>query len=180
MVSQKILSISTTVPSPGGQTSGIASHEHCCGEGGASRRSPQGLPRGAPRTSLGGLAGGGEGWLPPGHRVVGLRQIDGMPHRSSVQDRFLGPSPGRRTSRSSEKPGELARAFHRSSPLHHPSSARWRSAARTSWPISRIQSGRVIFSLVAAVTHIDSAGVFVETPVGGDATTDWTQIVIAA
>jgi hypothetical protein len=49
--------------------------------------------------------------LPPSCRVVGLHQIDGMPLSPSVQDRLLGPLPGRRTSRSSEKPGEVARAF---------------------------------------------------------------------
>jgi hypothetical protein len=31
LVSQKILSISPMVPSPGEQTSGIASHQNCCG-----------------------------------------------------------------------------------------------------------------------------------------------------
>lgn len=41
---------------------------------------PQGLPPAAPGASLGNLADGREEMLPPGQRVVGLRQADGMPH----------------------------------------------------------------------------------------------------
>jgi hypothetical protein len=69
----------------------------------------------------------------------------------SVQDRSLGPSSRRRTSSSIEKPREAARTFLLVNPA---ASLRWRrrrSAGRTSWPISRIQTvvpaskpGRVI------------------------------------
>src|SRR5262249_34954700 len=40
-------------------------------QGGASRRPPRGLPRGAPGARLATPAGGWDGMLPPGHRVVG-------------------------------------------------------------------------------------------------------------
>ena len=43
---------------------------------------PGGLPRAAPGASLTKSADGGQGMLPPGQRVVGLRQADGMPHNS--------------------------------------------------------------------------------------------------
>jgi hypothetical protein len=43
---------------------------------------PGGLPRGAPRASRASSAGGGEGMLHPGYRVIGLRQVDGIPHNS--------------------------------------------------------------------------------------------------
>ncbi len=51
------------------------------GQGEVSRRSPQGLPPGAPGAILAHSAGGWQQTLPPGHRVVGLRQIDGIPHQ---------------------------------------------------------------------------------------------------
>jgi hypothetical protein len=43
---------------------------------------PGGLPRDAPRASRASSASGGKGMLPPGYRVVGLRQVDGIPHNS--------------------------------------------------------------------------------------------------
>jgi hypothetical protein len=58
--------------------------------------------------------------LPPDRRAVGLRQIDGMPHELQRARSALGPSSGRRTSRSIEKPGEVVRAFSWSTLLHHP------------------------------------------------------------
>jgi hypothetical protein len=61
--------------------------------------------------------------LPPGCRVVGLCQIDGMPHEPHRARSTPGPSPGRRTSRSIEKPGEIARAFLLVNPAP---SSRWR------------------------------------------------------
>jgi hypothetical protein len=71
------------MPSPGGQVSGMASHENCYG--GAGWGIPSTSRRATPRQP-----GGRAGWrthrfrrgLPPGWRVVGLRQVDGMPHSS--------------------------------------------------------------------------------------------------
>jgi hypothetical protein len=48
----------------------------------ASRQPPRGLPRAAPGASLAHPADGREGMLPPGQRVAGLRQADGMPHNT--------------------------------------------------------------------------------------------------
>jgi hypothetical protein len=42
----------------------------------------QGLPRGPPGASLAISADREYGMLPSGHRVVGLRPVDGMPHQS--------------------------------------------------------------------------------------------------
>jgi hypothetical protein len=99
----------------GGQISRMTSHKNCCGwvrgRGVASHRSPGGLPHANPGAEPDHARAGSVEGLPPGRRVVGLRQIDGMPHHPSAQDRILGPSPGRRTSRSCEKPGEVPRAF---------------------------------------------------------------------
>ncbi len=85
LVSQKILSIRRTVPSPGGQISGIASYKNCCGWTGwagcgipstslrATTRQPEGRARSRTRRFHRGL--------PPGCRVVGLT-VDGMPHEA--------------------------------------------------------------------------------------------------
>jgi len=43
---------------------------------------PRGLTRAAPAASLANSADGQEGMLPPGQRVVRLRQADGMPHNT--------------------------------------------------------------------------------------------------
>ena len=70
----------------------------------------------------------------------------------SVQDRTLGPSSGRRTSRSIEQPGEIARTFLLVNPA---ASLRWRrrrSVGRTSWPVSRILcTGRLAASRPAVI-----------------------------
>jgi len=72
------------MPSPGGQVFGMASHRTAAAglgrQGVASHRPPQGAttrqPGGrATRRTLRSRRG-----LPPGWRVVGLRQVDGMPH----------------------------------------------------------------------------------------------------
>lgn len=80
------------------------------GQGVASPRPPEGLPPGSPGQSQ------------TTHRPVPSRAAPGLPRGRaapdrrdatpvlSAQDRLLGPSPGRRTSRSIEKPGEVARA----------------------------------------------------------------------
>jgi hypothetical protein len=49
-----------------------------------------------------------------------------------------GPSLGRGTLGSIEKPGEIARAFLPLNPLASSHWRRWRSVERTSWPVSRI------------------------------------------
>ncbi len=62
LVLQKILSISTTLPSPGGQVSGMASHQKCrtCRVGGVWRplNLPQGLPHANPGAEPHGACGG--------------------------------------------------------------------------------------------------------------------------
>jgi len=67
LFSQDLVNLNDRVPSPGGQTSGIATKE---------------------RLRLDEV---GRVWDPPaslkGCRVVGLRQTDGMPHRPQREDR---------------------------------------------------------------------------------------------
>jgi hypothetical protein len=77
----------------------------------ASRQPPRGLPRAAPGASLAHAADSEKTMLPPGQRVVGLRQADGMPHNTQRARPPPGPSLGRGASGSVEKPGEVARAF---------------------------------------------------------------------
>jgi hypothetical protein len=91
-------------------------------------------------------ADGREGMLPPGQRVVRLRQADGMPHNTQRARSTLGLSLGRETSGSSEKPGEVARAVLLLKPTDPPVGAWWRYAERTSWPISRILDDRTILT----------------------------------
>ncbi len=82
------------MPSPGGQTSGMTGHQRWRGWAGVDRVGhpadlPPGLPRGDPGAELPEDRRRSRQRLPPGRRVVGLRQADGMPHspqraRSSV------------------------------------------------------------------------------------------------
>lgn len=76
---------------------------------------PSASPRATPR-----CPGGKPGKLgqrlaadvaPRGTAWSGMHQADGCHTTAKVQDRCSGPSLGRETSRSSEKPGEVARAF---------------------------------------------------------------------
>ncbi len=72
------------MPSPGGQVSGMASHENYCGRAGwAGCGSPSTSQRATTRQP-GGRAGQCtrrfRRGLPPGCRVVGRRQVDGTPH----------------------------------------------------------------------------------------------------
>lgn len=74
------------MPSPGRQASGMASHENYCGWVGWTGC---GIPSTSPRATTrrpGGRATRrhhrSRRGLPPGRRVVGLRQADGMPHQS--------------------------------------------------------------------------------------------------
>lgn len=62
--------------------------------------------------------------LPPGRRVVGLRQADGMPHSPSVQDRILGRRAVERRGavRNLEKQRERSSW---STPLHHAGGHAW-------------------------------------------------------
>ena len=82
----------------------------------------------------------------PGLHVVGLRQAVGIPHGPQRARSTLGPSSGHRTSRSIEKPGQVARAFLLVNPAASPRWSRRRSAGRTSWPISRILDDRTILT----------------------------------
>jgi hypothetical protein len=73
--------VQTNMPSSGGQVSGMAGHQRGrdwagCGSPSTSRRATTRRPGGKPGKF--GLWLGRR--LPPGHRVVGLRQVDGMPH----------------------------------------------------------------------------------------------------
>ena len=69
----------------------------------------QELPRSPPRARLARSASGWKVMLSPGHRVVGLRKTDGMPHQRARSTH--GPSSSRRIPRHIEKPGQVARAF---------------------------------------------------------------------
>jgi hypothetical protein len=51
------------------------------------------------------------GCCPRGSTWSGCARLTGCHTTPSVQDQLPGPSPGRETSGSSEKPGEVARAF---------------------------------------------------------------------
>jgi len=110
----------------------MAGHEQCCGwvgRGVASPRPPQGPPHGSP------------GAEPTTHAPVsvegcprvavwsGLLTVDGTPHEPQRARSTLGASSGRRTSRSIEKPGEVARASSWPTPLHH-------SGASMVWPFN--------------------------------------------
>jgi hypothetical protein len=93
LVSQKILSISMTMPSPGGQTLRDVQPQNCCDVGQVGRVwHPAGLPKRATTRQPGGQSctthdtSPVEG-CPPSWRVVGLRQTDGMPHVPSIKDR---------------------------------------------------------------------------------------------
>jgi hypothetical protein len=136
------------MPSPGGQTSGIASHQNRRrqGPGGRDVASPRPPSRATTRQPGGRAAQRtrrSRRGLPPSWRAVGLRQADGTPHSPRRARSTLGPSLGRRTSRSIEKPGEAPRAFLLANPTASAYWRRWRSAGRTSWPVSRILPARI-------------------------------------
>ena len=48
---------------------------------------PKGLPHGDPGTELFDVMSSRAEGLPPGHRVVGLRQVDGMAHEPGARGR---------------------------------------------------------------------------------------------
>ena len=103
------------MPSPGGQISGIRSYKNCCGlwewTDVASHRSPRGLPRASPGAEPDDAHSSSVEGGPRAAAWSGCARSTGCHASPSMQDRLLGPSPGRRTSRSSEKPGEVTRAF---------------------------------------------------------------------
>jgi hypothetical protein len=108
----------------------------------ASPRSPGGLPHASPGAEPDDAHTSSVEGCPRAAAWSGCARSTGCHDSPSVQDRLLGPSPGRRTSRSSEKPGEVAKAFLL---VNSTASSRWRRwgrVGRTSWPISRILSLR--------------------------------------
>jgi hypothetical protein len=114
----------SVVPSPGGQISGIPASKNCCGWVGWARcgipSTSRGLPRGIPGAEPDDARAGSVEGCPRDAAWSGCARSTGCHTNRSVQDRLLGPSPGRRMSRSIEKPGEVARAFSWSTPLHPP------------------------------------------------------------
>jgi hypothetical protein len=121
-----------------------ASHKNCCDWSGGSGR---GIPSTSWRASTrcpGGKPGSSacswEECCPRGTAWSGSARPTGYHTDPSVQDRTLGPSSGRQTSRSREKPGEVARTFLLVNSAASLRWRRWRSAGRTSWPVSRIQT----------------------------------------
>jgi hypothetical protein len=81
----------------------------------------------------------GRGCCPWGSAWSGCARLTGCHTTPGVQDQPLGPSLGRETSGSSEKPGEVARAFLLVSSAASPRWGRWRRVGRASWPVSRNQ-----------------------------------------
>ncbi len=104
----------------------------------ASPRPPGGLPHASPGAEPDDAHTSSVEGCPRAAAWSGCARSTGCHASPSVQDRLLGPSPGRRTSRSSEKPGEVARAFLLVNSTASPRWCRWRRVGRTSWPISRI------------------------------------------
>jgi hypothetical protein len=88
---EDLVNLKRPVPSPGGQVSGMASHQKCrtcrVGRGVASPRPPARAttrqPGGRALRRMWRFRRG----LPPGWRVVGRCQVEGTPHDPGVQDR---------------------------------------------------------------------------------------------
>jgi len=103
---------------------------------------PVGLPKGyhvLPRGQVWRTRpGAGSRGCPRGSAWSGCARPTGCHTTTSAQDQPLGPSLGRETSGSTEKPREVARAFPLVNPTASSHWSRWRGAGRTSWPVSRI------------------------------------------
>jgi hypothetical protein len=93
------------MPSPGGQISEMAGHEHCCGQAGlgrgvASHPPPYGLPHGSPGAEPDDARTGCIEGCPRAAVWSGWRQIDEMPHESQrARSSAIPPSveePGRK------------------------------------------------------------------------------------
>ena len=91
------------MPSPGRQANRRPTSRYGDSDGWAGCGIPSTSPRATtrrPARRLGKAAGGWAGWLRPGHRAVGLCQVDGMPHEPrggsrSVVRPFVNRSSGR-------------------------------------------------------------------------------------
>jgi hypothetical protein len=86
-----------TVPPPGGQVSEMAGHEHCCGRGGWAGvwhllDLPTGLPHSRPGAEPDDLRTGSAEGCPRAAVWSGWRQIDEIPHSTSVQGLRFGRS----------------------------------------------------------------------------------------
>ena len=88
--------------------------------------------------------------MPPGQRVVRLRQAEGCHTTPSVQDQPLGSSLGRETSESSEKPEKVAKAVLLLKPTDPP---RWRMVA-----ICRADELALCRMLAARITDLRDDG----------------------
>jgi hypothetical protein len=142
LVSQKILSIYKDHALAGRADLREASHKNRCGWVGRAGC-------GIPSTSLRATTRQPEGRAKRHTRRFPSRAAPGLTYGRAAPDRrdatqsqrarsISGPSPGRRTSRSIEKPEEVARAFLLVNSAALLRWRRWRSARRTSWPVSRI------------------------------------------
>ena len=131
------------LPSPGGQTSGSTQLPEP--PPGGVKWTGCGIPSASPRATTrqpGGRAGhhrcGSVEGCPRAGARSGCARLTGRPTTLSAQDQKIGPSLGRRTSRTTEKPREASRAFLLANPAASTYWRRWQGVGRTSWPISRI------------------------------------------